>query len=72
MQIGLPGTQEMIILLFVLLFWVGVIAVGVLVALRLKSRFSDSDDQSERIEQLEDEVEELREERDARESRSDR
>ncbi|WP_225333619.1 preprotein translocase subunit TatA [Halomicrobium urmianum] len=72
MQIGLPGTPELIIVLFVLFIWVVIIAAGVLVALRIKRWFSDSDDQSERIEQLEGEVEELREELDARGSGDDR
>jgi sec-independent protein translocase protein TatA len=65
LQIGLPGTQEFVIILliFVLLAGIAVLIVAPVVLL-LRWR-SDDDETQERVAELEDEVERLRDQQGA-------
>ncbi len=61
LQVGIPGSQELVIILFIGVFFVAipVLLIGALV----KYLTGDDSGAEERIDELEREVEELREER---------
>ncbi|SFS01782.1 hypothetical protein SAMN05216559_2546 [Halomicrobium zhouii] len=64
LQVGIPGTQEILIIFLILIVLVAPAVVVVLVALGvLRLWRGDSTSDEERIAELEREVEELREER---------
>jgi membrane protein implicated in regulation of membrane protease activity len=61
LQIGLPGTQELVIVLFIGLFFLAIPVL--LVAALVKFLTGNDSETDERIAELEREVEQLREER---------